>query len=91
MGFAATFALAMALGGSVAHAARREVIARLRDEGTTRLDAELVGIRPSRRHGVRLRYRVRGCFDVKHAEWRLRPFGQVVRAEADSSGTTIPT
>jgi len=81
MGFAATFALTVALGGSLAHAARRDVLARLREQGTSRLDAELVGIRPSRTHGVRLKYRVRGCYDVKQVEWRLRPFREVVREE----------
>ncbi len=86
MGLAALFAMAISAGAAASRVTRGDVMARLRTNGTLRLDAELVGVRFSRTHLVRLRYRVRGCYGVRSAEWRLRPMREVVVNEPSPEG-----
>jgi hypothetical protein len=84
MGLAALFALAIPSGAALAHVTRTDVLARLRATGTLRLDAQFIGVRFSRSRVVSLRYRVRGCYGVREAEWTLRPF-RGVSCDAEDS------
>lgn len=73
LGMSAVFALA------IASISRHDVVARFASPGSaSQMTATFDGVSLSRSHGIRVEYRIVGHDQIKRAQWRLRPFREVV-------------